>query len=96
MQTEIIHPQSYSQVLQKPTKRKHRGKENADHRKRVLPKLNSNKEELKSILRKYEEVDFVTRVDNLYKMQEKNLQPLPTVENDMPSRIKTNRKEKNK
>jgi hypothetical protein len=43
-----------------------------------------------------EEVDFVTRVDNLYKMQEKNLQSLPTVENDMPSRIKTNRKVKSK
>lgn len=96
MQTEVVQTQAYSQVLRKTNRRRHRGKENTNQKKQGLPKLNSNKEELKSILRKYEQVDFVARVDNLYRMQEKNSQTLPTVENETVSRIKTNRKEKSK
>jgi hypothetical protein len=96
MQTEVVQPQSHSQVVLKQNKHKHNGKENANIRKQVLPKLKSNKEELKMILKKLEEVDPISKIDNLYKLQERALQQLPVFDNEGLGQIKTNRKDKSK
>jgi hypothetical protein len=89
MQTEVVQPQSQSQVVHKQNKRRFRGKENNDARKQPLPKLKSNKEELKMRLRKLEEVDPVTKGDNLSKLNDRTLSPLLTYDNEGLSQAKT-------